>query len=78
MPRVTELYAWVVADSDPDDEGIPAFLNPEGGMWMPMMGADVERAESLRPMAVQIAHDLGRPVRLVRSIGLVDVDEVLP
>ena len=76
MPRITELYAWVVADSCPDDEGIPAFT--DGAMWWPMMGADAERAESLRPRAVEIANDLGRPVRLVRSIGLVQIDEVLP
>lgn len=76
MPRITELYAWVVADSGPDDEGIPAFT--DGAMWWPMMGADLEAAESLRPKAVEIAHDLGKPVRLVRSIGLVQVDEVLP
>jgi hypothetical protein len=77
MPRITELYAYVVADSGPDDEGVPAFLGP-GGAWMPMMGADIERAESLRPEAEKVARLLGKPVKLVRSTGIEVIDEVLP
>lgn len=75
MPRVTELYAYVVADRDEDDEGVPALQGP-GGMWMPMMGADLERAEQLRPMAEAMAARLGKPVKLVRATGL-EVVEVL-
>ena len=44
MPKITELYAWVIADSGPDDEGVPAFLDLTTGSWMPMMGADRARA----------------------------------
>lgn len=77
MPRITELYAYVVADSGPDDEGVPAWLGPDGA-WMPMMGADLERAESLRPEAEKVARLLGRSVKLVRSTGIEVIDEVLP
>jgi hypothetical protein len=77
-PRVTELYAWVVTDTGPDDEGVPAFLGPTGA-WMPMMGADLERAASLRAEAEKVAAITGKPVRLLRSVGeLEEVEVVAP
>jgi hypothetical protein len=78
MPRITELYAWVVADTNPDDEGIPAFIDPVSRMWMPLMGADIERAMMLRPQAVRIAEATGKTVRLVRSVSIEQVDAVAP
>ena len=75
MPKITELYAWVVEDTGPDDEGVPAFLGPGGG-WLPMMGADLERATSLRGEALRVSALVGKPVRLVRSIELEEVEVV--
>lgn len=77
MPRVTELFAYVIADTDEDDEGVPAFAGPDG-MWMPMVGANAERAESLREFAQQIATDMGKPVKLLRSTGLELVEVLEP
>jgi hypothetical protein len=76
MPRVTELYAWVVADTGPDDEGVPAFLDPVSLAWMPMMGADLERALSLRGEARKVAAITGKPVRLLRATDLEEVEVV--
>lgn len=76
MPKITELYAWVVADTGPDDEGVPAFTTSQGAL--PMMGADMERAVSLRPMAVNVAQQLGRPVKLIRSTGIEIVEIIQP
>lgn len=73
MPRITELYAWVVADTGPDDEGVPAFMDLTGA-WFPMMGADLDRAASLRTEAEKVAAITGKPVRLLRSVG--DLEEV--
>jgi hypothetical protein len=39
MPKITELYAYVVDDGD-GDEGIPAVL--QQGSWVPFIGADLE------------------------------------
>lgn len=78
MPRITELWAWVVADEGPDDEGIPAYFDPVARMMLPMVGADRARAESLREIAVGMSIDLGKPLRLVRSTGLETVDTVEP
>lgn len=78
MPRVTELYAYVVADTGPDDEGVPAFLDTATGAWMPMMGADRERAESLRPLAARYATIMGKTFKLVRATGLEVVETIEP
>lgn len=76
MPQVTELYAYVMADTDEDDEGVPGFSD---GQWLlPMMGADRERAESLRFIAEKMANDTGKPIKLVRSTGLEVVGTIEP
>jgi hypothetical protein len=77
MPRITELYAYVMADTGPDDEGVPAFLGP-GGAWMPMMGADLARAESLREQAITFARTTGKPITLIRSTGIEVVEVIEP
>lgn len=76
-PRVTELYAYVIADTDDDDEGVPAFLGPTG-VWMPMMGGDLELAERLRPKAQAMAAFKGKPVKLIRSTGIEVVEVIEP
>lgn len=77
MPRIVELYAYVIADADPEDEGIPAMLGPDG-MWMPLMGADADRAYSLRENAVELAKAHGKPIKLVRSLGLETLEVIQP
>ena len=76
MPKVTELYAYVVADTDEDDEGVPAFS--EGKWLLPMMGADMERARSLRSVVEELATSSGKPIKLVRSTGLELVETIEP
>jgi hypothetical protein len=76
VPRITELYAYVVAEAD-DDEGVPAFLSLENA-WIPLMGADRGRAEQLRYQAQLVADTKGKPVRLLRSTGLVEVEVIRP
>lgn len=76
MPRVTELYAYVIADADEDDEGVPAF--DASGMMMPMMGADRDRAYDLRPMARLLATRHGKPIKLIRSTGIEVVEVIEP
>lgn len=76
-PRITELYAYVIADTGPDDEGVPAFLGPNG-IWMPMMGADRERAEQLRSRAQLAATAAGKPIKLIRATGLEVVEVIEP
>ena len=77
VPRITELYAYVIADAGPDDEGVPAFVGSDG-IWMPMMGADLERAEQLRPLAETMARNNGKSIKLIRSTGIELVDTIEP
>lgn len=61
MPKITEMFAFVATDAGPDDEGVMAMWTPGG--WMPMVGADIARAVSLRPIADQIAKESGVPYK---------------
>lgn len=77
MPRIAELYAYVVADKDDDDEGVPAFIG-KGRTWIPLMGADAERAASLHDMAQSLATAHGKPIKLIRSTGIEVVETLQP
>ena len=76
MPKIEQLFAYVVADTGPDDEGVPSFAH--GNMHYPMVGADMDRARSLRSHAQVVADARGKPVKLVRSTGLEVVEVVHP
>ena len=54
---ITELFAFVALDDLDGNEGIMAFLYD--GMWVPMIGADRARINSMLPKAKQIAEAAG-------------------
>lgn len=76
MPKIDAMYAFVVADSGPDDEGVPAFQAIDG-TWMPMLGADLARIDSLRPLVQHMADDMGKPIYLRRFVLSGEPDEVI-
>ena len=49
-----------------------------GNMPMPMMGADMERAEQLRERAQAVADMYGKPLKLIRSTGIELVETIEP
>jgi hypothetical protein len=59
------MFAFVVADKGPEDEGVMAARTPLGE-WFPLVGADLARVDSLRPLADDIARVTGKPYRVVR------------
>ena len=65
MPRITELYAFVVADKNPEDEGIVGCRG-QNGYWMPLVGADMTRVDALKPIADQIATALKKPYKILK------------
>lgn len=65
MSTIDAMYAFVISDTSPDDEGIVAAMGP-GGIWIPLVGSDRARVDSLRTMVQQIATATGKPIRLVR------------
>ena len=74
--RVDTMYAFLVENED--GEGIPAFLHPETGMMMPMVAADKERVEQLRPMAQMMANHHGKTFRLTHFTTRTDVEVIEP
>ena len=74
MPRIKEMFAFVAEDSGPDDEGITAML--VGHAWIPMVGADMARVDSLRPIAAKIARRTGKPVKLLRFTNREDLEVI--
>ena len=63
MPRIESIYAFVAEDSGPDDEGIIGTYTTQG--WLPLVGADMARVESLKPIARAIAEQTGKTVKLL-------------
>lgn len=63
MPKIEEMFAFVTEDSSPDDEGIVAV--PYGNEWLPMVGADMKRVESLKPIAQEIATKTGKNIKIL-------------
>jgi hypothetical protein len=72
MPKLTELFAFVVADQDEDDEGVMAFKS--GDTWMPMVGTDIKRIEALRPIADSISQQMGKSYRIVLLRAIEEVE----
>lgn len=75
MPLITQMFAWVIEET-PGDEGVPAFMM--GGMWFPLMGADIARMESVREKAQEIATMKGKPVRLLKFTHMEEVEVLKP
>jgi hypothetical protein len=76
MPKVTELYAYVMADKDENDEGVPAMT--VAGNVYPLMGADLPRIKSLRPFAQALANEQGKEIKLLRFSQMEIVEMVKP
>lgn len=64
--RIAHIYAFIALDPADNTEGLPAYWSPSLGAHLPMIGADLEMIDMLRPKAKQIATELGVPIRLVR------------
>lgn len=73
MPKITEIYAFIADDVGPDDEGIPAMM--VGNVLYPMVAADVERVETMRPFAVTISKETGKKIKLVKFTTREEVED---
>jgi hypothetical protein len=62
MPRIERIFAFI-AEENPQDEGVVAMKI--GTNWMPLVGADMARIESLRPIAQDIAKATGKTIKLI-------------
>lgn len=62
--RIDQMYAWVTTDPGEDIEGVLGIQ--AGDMWLPLVGADMERAVSLKKFAALLGASQGQEVRLLR------------
>ena len=74
MPRIEEMFAFVAEDSGPDDEGVVGMYTKNG--WMPLVGADMARVESLRPIVRTIAVETGQRIKLLHFTHREDLGDV--
>ena len=79
MPKIMTMYAYISEDG-PDDEGIVAVKmgGSKGDTWMPLVGADMERMESLRPMALAVARATGKKMILAYFQARTDYEVIRP
>jgi len=74
MPKIDVMYAFIAVDKEPNDEGVvAAFLN---GAWMPLVGADMKRVESLKLLAQNIAKATGKKITLAKFQAREDVEVI--
>ncbi len=77
MPKIDKMFAYVVADKNTDDEGIVSMQMPNG-LHMPLVGADMERAEALKPYAETIATTLNKEIKLIEFSSFKQISVIKP
>lgn len=64
--KITELYAFVGSEAKtPEDEGVMA-IRLQSGEWLPLVGADLTRVRTLRPVADAIVERTKGKYRVLR------------
>lgn len=79
MPLITEMFAFVATEDEPDDEGVIGMtlnMPGTGPTFTPMVGSDMKRIESLRNYAITIGRHSGKKITLKR-FKLVSDEEVV-
>jgi hypothetical protein len=75
MPIIEEMFAFISYDKDGNDEGVCAFHGGYG-VWMPMVGADMARVESLKPIAKILAKESGKNIKLCKFSSRTVIEEI--
>lgn len=68
MPRIDEMFAFI-AENEPGEEGVTGITVSSfsgSDIFMPLVGADMERMESLKQVAKELAATTGKPIKLVK------------
>jgi len=69
--KIEKMYAFV-AEND-EGEGVMAFKS--GNTWLPMVGADFKRIDSLLPIAKELAKASGKEFKILQFDNRTDVTE---
>ncbi len=81
MPRIDKLWAFIAPDTGPEDEGLVTAMASDpliGNFPMPLIGGDMDRLESTRPVAQKIANASGVTIKLVTFSVRTEVEEIVP
>jgi hypothetical protein len=76
IKHIDQMYAFVQTDPKDQTEGVIGFHTGQG--WMPMVGADMDRVEYLRPMAQKIADATDTEIRLIRFTLREEIEVIKP
>lgn len=76
MPKIDTMYAYIAEDEGPDDEGVTAMR--VGDMLRPMVGADMARMESLRPLAMRIGEGGNKKITLCEFSNRKEIAKIWP
>jgi hypothetical protein len=76
MPKINEMYAFVSEDNGPDDEGVVA--QKFGDVWLPMVGANMDRAEALKSLARIAVKATGKTIKLLRFTNREELEIIEP
>lgn len=63
--KIDAIYAFI-ADHPGSGEGIMGFLPPGHTVFLPMIGADLERVKDLKPIADGISKAHGIPYKIYK------------
>ena len=74
VKRIDQMYAFVAIDPQDNTEGVISI--EEGGTIFPLVGADMERVEQLRPLALGIAELYKTSVMLLRFSTREEVEQL--
>lgn len=74
MPRIEEIWAYTQVDPRDNNEGVIALETKHGPL--PMIAADKERLDDLRPYAMEMAVRTGRPVNVTKFSVREDVEVI--
>jgi len=72
---IEELFAYCAEDVEGEDlmEGLIGFAMD--GQWIPLIGADMERVEALRSIAIKIGEQSGKKI-VIKKFKLVSTEDV--
>jgi hypothetical protein len=71
--QITEMFAFISSD-EKDGEGLCAVPSVHG--MLPMVGGDMERMDSLRPLAIQLSQMYGMKIKLLKFSVRTELEEI--
>jgi len=72
---ISEMYAFVADNTDGTGEGVIGCMVPESNLMLPLVGADMERVNSLYPVAVRICEFTKTTFKVLKFSTREDITE---